>query len=217
MQKNLDKDNKYVVFINILFGLFMTPKLPKDQRYKEIVNAAMKCFAKKGYHKTTINDITKEANLTKGGVYWHFKSKLDIFLSVIDEYKIINEDLSKKAQEALSDEYLIESGINYIKKMVENRIIVLIMSELFVESMRGDEVIQEELLNIKTIFPSIKEIFKSAYVNGMLRKIDFNSFDEVIELLLMGLSQKAIMNSSFDFEAVWKSFCDVIFRGLIKK
>lgn len=156
----------------------MTTKFPKDKRYKEIVNAAMKCFAKKGYHKTTINEITKEANLTKGGVYWHFKSKLEIFLSVIDEYKIINEDLSKKKQDALSDEYLIESGINYIKKMVENRIIVLIMSELFVESMRGDEV---------------------------------------IELLLMGLSQKAIMNSSFDFEAVWKSFCDVIFRGLIKK
>lgn len=177
----------------------------------------MRCFAKKGYHKTTIDDITKEANLTKGGVYWHFKSKFEIFMSVIDEYRIINEDLSKKAQEALADEYLIESGIDYIKKMVENRIIVLIMSELIVESMRGDTVIKEELLNMKTSFPPIKEIFKSAYINGMLRKIDFENFDKVIELLLMGLSQKAVLDSSFDFEAVWKSFCDVIFRGLIKK
>jgi len=49
-------------------------------RRQTILKAALTCFARKGYHQTTIDDIAAESGLSKGGVYWHFQSKRQLFL-----------------------------------------------------------------------------------------------------------------------------------------
>jgi len=42
-------------------------------------------FCEKGYTKTTLDDIAKSINLTKGAVYWYFKNKPDILKALILE------------------------------------------------------------------------------------------------------------------------------------
>ncbi|MDT5346507.1 MAG: hypothetical protein QOE52_5691 [Mycobacterium sp.] len=51
----------------------------KLQRRDEIMAAAKKVFARKGFHATTIADIAKEANLAYGSVYQYFDSKDELF------------------------------------------------------------------------------------------------------------------------------------------
>ena len=51
----------------------------KSQRRDEIMAAAKKVFAGKGFHATTIADIAKEAGLAYGSIYWYFNSKDDLF------------------------------------------------------------------------------------------------------------------------------------------
>lgn len=55
-----------------------SPKLPAETRRNQILDAAHNLFEKKGYRATTIDDIAKYAGLTKGAVYYHFKSKESI-------------------------------------------------------------------------------------------------------------------------------------------
>jgi AcrR family transcriptional regulator len=59
----------------------------KSQRRDEIMAAAKKVFARKGFHATTIADIAKEAGLAYGSIYWYFDSKDDLFhaLMAIEE------------------------------------------------------------------------------------------------------------------------------------
>ncbi len=57
--------------------------LEKSQRRDEILAAAKKVFARKGFHATTIADIAKEAGLAYGSVYWYFDSKDDLFHALI--------------------------------------------------------------------------------------------------------------------------------------
>ena len=47
---------------------------------EKIIYESMKLFSLKGLLSTSINDIMREANTSKGGLYNHFKSKDDIFL-----------------------------------------------------------------------------------------------------------------------------------------
>jgi AcrR family transcriptional regulator len=54
-------------------------KEDKVQRRVEIMTAAKKVFACKGFHSTTIADIAKEAGLAYGSVYWYFDSKDTLF------------------------------------------------------------------------------------------------------------------------------------------
>src|SRR5690606_116931 len=53
----------------------------------EIMSAAKKVFAEKGFNTTTIADIAKEAGLSYGSVYWYFDSKDALF----DELMAVEE------------------------------------------------------------------------------------------------------------------------------
>lgn len=44
-----------------------------------ILDTAETIFAEKGVSRTTLNDIAKAADLTRGAIYWHFKNKTDLF------------------------------------------------------------------------------------------------------------------------------------------
>jgi len=72
-----------------LVGLwvFMVEIMEKnpDTRYR-ILNAAINIFSQKGYHDTRVDEIVEAAETSKGGVYFHFPSKQDIFLGLVDEF-----------------------------------------------------------------------------------------------------------------------------------
>ena len=50
-----------------------------------IMASALALFAKKGYDRTTFNDIAARLKLTKGAVYWHFESKEALLMALVDE------------------------------------------------------------------------------------------------------------------------------------
>lgn len=49
-----------------------------DGRRQQIIDAAYRCFARKGFHQTTMREIYAEAGLSPGAVYHYFASKDDI-------------------------------------------------------------------------------------------------------------------------------------------
>ena len=50
---------------------------------QQILDAALKLCSEKGYSKTTFVDIANEIGLTKGAVYWHFKTKPELLAAMI--------------------------------------------------------------------------------------------------------------------------------------
>ena len=57
------------------------PKLkPETQlaRREHILDAAERCFAKAGFHRTTMQDICKTADVSAGALYVHFDSNMSI-------------------------------------------------------------------------------------------------------------------------------------------
>lgn len=54
----------------------------RETRRDEIAQAALRCFAKKGFTGASMADIIAESGLSAGAIYGHFKSKQQIMLSV---------------------------------------------------------------------------------------------------------------------------------------
>jgi AcrR family transcriptional regulator len=54
-------------------------------RCGEILEAARKVFARKGFEQTTVDDIAAAAGVAKGTLYLYFKSKRDIYLAALRE------------------------------------------------------------------------------------------------------------------------------------
>lgn len=53
-----------------------------EERQTQILAAAMKVFAKKGFERATIKDIAKEADIAEGSIYNYFKNKDDLLAHV---------------------------------------------------------------------------------------------------------------------------------------
>ncbi len=56
-------------------------------RKQELTQAALKCMALKGYDRVTLDDVTKEAGLSKGIASYYFKNREELLASVI--YKML--------------------------------------------------------------------------------------------------------------------------------
>lgn len=57
-----------------------------EQTRAELVEAAARVFALKGYDGASIADITDDAGLSRGSVYTHFPSKAELFIAVVREH-----------------------------------------------------------------------------------------------------------------------------------
>ncbi|MCA9934082.1 MAG: TetR/AcrR family transcriptional regulator [Anaerolineales bacterium] len=64
----------------------MNKRLNSDARKLQIIEAAAAVFARKGFYQASMDDIVQESGLSKGGLYWHFKSKDDIITAVLEQF-----------------------------------------------------------------------------------------------------------------------------------
>lgn len=59
---------------------------PERRTRERILEAAVRVFSHKGYHDTRVDEIVEESQTSKGAVYFHFPSKEQIFLALVDEF-----------------------------------------------------------------------------------------------------------------------------------
>ena len=62
-----------------------TPRPSRDEVRERLIAAAAEVFAAKGYASSSVDDIARQAGLTKGAVYSNFDSKDDLFFALLGE------------------------------------------------------------------------------------------------------------------------------------
>src|SRR3989304_3704090 len=51
-----------------------------------LLKTALSVFSAKGYAAATLDDVAKAAKVTRGAIYWHFKSKADLYNTLVQEF-----------------------------------------------------------------------------------------------------------------------------------
>lgn len=59
--------------------------LPADARREQLLEAAKRVFARRGYPAVNIADICKEAKVARGTIYQYFRNKRDVLMELLDE------------------------------------------------------------------------------------------------------------------------------------
>jgi AcrR family transcriptional regulator len=62
----------------------MTRQRSDEWRKQQIRAAATRCFVRRGFGATRLLDIAREAGLSKGGVYFHYRAKEALFHDILD-------------------------------------------------------------------------------------------------------------------------------------
>jgi AcrR family transcriptional regulator len=55
-----------------------------EERRSQIIESAIKVFAREGFANTRMEDVATESGLSKGLLYWYFKSKEEIIIAIAD-------------------------------------------------------------------------------------------------------------------------------------
>lgn len=60
--------------------------MTKDETREHILKIAAEVFAQKGFANASMNDIVQATAISKGGIYWHFKSKDEIIQAIFVQF-----------------------------------------------------------------------------------------------------------------------------------
>ncbi|MHC0036342.1 TetR/AcrR family transcriptional regulator [Pseudoneobacillus sp. C159] len=143
----------------------------KAKRREMIYEYALECFAEKGFQLTTMDDIVKKSNTSKGFVYSYFKSKEELYVSLMEE-KTANmfvkiEDRFRKL--ATAKEKIAELFHIYRKNggMEKYKVITRAQIEYTLYSSRVEEL-QKNMRDRfeKQHLPFIKRIISEGIANG---------------------------------------------------
>jgi len=96
------------------------PSFVEEARRKQILDIALDKIAIEGYENTTIQEIAKEANISKGVIYYHFKGKQELIVNI---WKVLFEDLFEYRKARVETQktairklkVYLESNIEFIK------------------------------------------------------------------------------------------------------
>jgi AcrR family transcriptional regulator len=87
-------------------SMFRTmPQVPLDpslDRRTQILEAAIVCFAKRGFHQTSMHDVSAEAGISVGLIYRYFANKEAVIAAMAERHKQEIHDLLERARQAPS-------------------------------------------------------------------------------------------------------------------
>ncbi|MGC2670003.1 MAG: TetR/AcrR family transcriptional regulator [Candidatus Nitrosopolaris sp.] len=196
----------------------MSPKV--TQQYKieireKIIKAAIDSFSKYGFDRARMDDVARTANLSKGTIYLHFKSKEDLFYAICEnnlaEAKRQISTMFAKKEDLVSE---IERFYDVFrnKKTANERVFF----ETIAESARNAEL-------RKALYKQRMNIFETAigWVNlqierGFFRKnIDANAIAVGLVSLYDGLTVNKLLGVSEDYnKKAWVETIRAIIIGI---
>jgi AcrR family transcriptional regulator len=105
-----------------------------NDKKKQILEASIKCFAEKGYQATSIQEISDSLGIAKGSLYFYFKSKEDLLVSICSYYF---EQMLKQFWDTMDDpnlsprEKLMKQVIDQYEQLTQNDFVNMLMKERF--------------------------------------------------------------------------------------
>lgn len=181
------------------------PKLKPDThraRREHILDAAELCFARAGFHRTTMQDICKTTSVSPGALYVYFGSKEDLIASIVerDRAKLAGE----LAQLANAPDLLLALtalGEHYSVEEPQHKRVLCV--EIGVEATRNADV--GELFRSTDTFckDSLAKLFERAQRDGRIApEHDLKTIVSVISVIGDGMFWRRAVDPNFDAKSI---------------
>ena len=175
-------------------------QLAADRR-SEILSAAQTCFARSGFHQTSMQEICAAAGMSPGNLYRYFRSKEDIIAGIAERDRALTaQNFAAVSAENFFDGLAALAKQHLVERSLEE---IALCAEIMAESRRNPAVAriyQDIEADVRARFI---ELLKSAAERGEVRRdIDLNGTVTVLFALADGLSWRRAVEQSFNVEAV---------------
>lgn len=193
----------------------MTKHKSPDERAEQILTAAKKCFLEKGFFATKMDEIAAESGLSKGGIYFHFDSKQEIFRALVQQEfddAVNTMDAITDSADAVSAK-LATLGMHFgeLFEQSDNPRFGLIMGEM---GLRDPEVQQLLATLQKMYFERIERLLHLSMEQGEMRRVDPRAAAVFFKGVIDGIQINYAIGVEIDLETVIATAVDVVMHGL---
>ena len=166
----------------------MTKASVKENRKEAVYAAAVACFIENGYYGTSMDMIAERADMTKRGLYYHFKSKDELFINL---FHYMNARYYKQIPEYLlhinDPEEKLLMFVNVAKNVLAQGSDFLRFSQEFLSiSVRKPEIRLAMLSYYNEQVEKVQKIIQDGVACGKFIPIDTLKMARAFVLLTMG-------------------------------
>jgi len=138
------------------------PLDPSHDRRTQILDAAMVCFAKRGFHQASMHDISAEAGISVGLIYRYFENKEAVIAAMADRH---NKEIREVLERARMAPSLLESlEILFTAHCCENspKVQSAFVVDLYAEASRNPQVASLVLGVLQTAMEGLTDLIARA-------------------------------------------------------
>ena len=177
------------------------------QRRQQILDAALACFARSGFHQTTMADIAAEAGVSDSLAYRYFSGKEEIIEAVVREWNVspIDTPLSPSAGDvedfrALFD-LLLSSSVRRLEQRPDARTMLSVRFRSWAEALDNKDVRDEVLRRWNNHFDAAEGLVVRAQEEGQIAgELDSRSVARVMLALHDGLDLQGVLDPGINLE-----------------
>src|SRR5881397_1586263 len=109
-------------------------------RRSQILDAALVCFAKRGFHQASMHDISAEAGISVGLIYRYFHNKEAVIAAMADRHKKQIHEILERARQAPNLRESLETLFTAHCGETEPHVTAAFVVDLFAEASRNEHV-----------------------------------------------------------------------------
>jgi AcrR family transcriptional regulator len=193
----------------------------KEATRIQILQSALAAFSEKGFHQTTMDDIVARSGLSKGALYWHFKSKQELFVALVEWFMLqMGEQITHAWTGDMSAADKIRSMAEVTLAGSEQLIpFVKVFLDFWAQTSADEQLRQKFEQIIGTYEVQLAEIIEEGIASGEFRPV---KEPQKLSLALFGMLDalflyKTILGERIDMHGCAEAAVEVVLEGLACK
>jgi AcrR family transcriptional regulator len=144
-----------------------------EDRRKQILEAAFKVFAEKGFKGATNKNIADEAGVTPGLIYWYFEGKEDLFFALMEEHLAVGAfPLPIEQLKAFPPEHVLPMIAHFGLSRLDNQETINLFKIFAGEAAYSERIRAIANKNINRLLEPLSEYMQAQMDQGRLRQED---------------------------------------------
>ena len=192
----------------------------QTQRKEQILDAALHVLVQNGYEQARMDDVVQSSNLSKGAIYWYYKSKKEMYLDLVNfwvkRYSVIlNHIVEEEASPSCQLKDLFQFFIDQYETDPQP---FAALTEFWSMAQKDDEF-NTKLQKVYTHFLElIEDIIQRGVQSGEFKKLDIRMTALSIMVNIESINWFTLFDThGVSVKEYMQTITDFILAGILKK
>ncbi len=189
-----------------------------EETRSKIISSAIKLFSTRGFNAASVDDICKDAEISKGAFYHHFESKQALFLALLDGWLQTIDNAIELSKDKTVPETFIQmtQAFPYIFATAGEGLPMFL--EFWLQASRDDNIWQASIAPYRRYHKHFTSLIKRGVDEGSFVQVDPELTARMIVSMAMGLLLQSLLDpKGAKWEKTAREITTMMMNTLIRK